>query len=201
MKLYYTKGACSLTVRIILHEIGVKAEFESVDLKTKKTESGADFFTINPKGSVPVLEIKEKEILTENAIILQYLADTNKATNLLPDIGDLNRYRILEWVNYITTELHKGFSPLFNPKISNETKEEVFIPAIKTKFDFINQTFKGPYLTGNEFTLPDAYLFVILRWAKAFNIDIASYNNLTRFFNKMKERPAVHKALSEEGLT
>src|SRR5690349_19217638 len=122
MKLYYSKGACSLAVRIIINEIGLQSEYEAVDLKTKKTATGQDFLKINPKGSVPVIQTDEKQILTENAVIQQYLADTNKATQLLPALGNFERYRVLEWLNFISTELHKGFSPLFNPNVPNELK-------------------------------------------------------------------------------
>lgn len=122
MKLYYTQAACSLAVRITINEIGLKCDYESVDLKAKKTEKGEDFLKINPKGAVPVLKTNDGEILTENAVILQYLADTNSATKLLPGTGDFKRYRILEWLNYITTELHKTIGALFNPELPQKLK-------------------------------------------------------------------------------
>ncbi|KTC66611.1 glutathione S-transferase [Legionella adelaidensis] len=200
MKLYYTPGACSLTVRIIINELDLKTEFESVDLKKKKTDKGEDFLKINPKGSVPVLQLENGEVLTENAVILQYLADSNNATHLLPNIDNFNRYRILEWVNYITTELHKTFANLFNPTIPEHLKNEVFIPLIKTKFDFINKKIRQPYLMGNDFSLPDAYLYVIMRWAKNFNIDLSSFDKLSQFFRQMETREAVKKSLKEEKL-
>jgi len=128
MKLYYSKGACSLAVRIVINEIGMDAVYESVDLKSKKTESGRDFKAINAKGSVPTLELDNGKILTENAVIQQYLADEAKVYELLPEVGDLKRYRVLEWLNYITTELHKGFGALFNPTMSQDLKDELFIP-------------------------------------------------------------------------
>src|SRR3990167_6389729 len=128
MKLYYTKGACSLVVRIIINELNINTEFESVNLSTKKTTTGRNFLEINPKGAVPTLEINPKEILTENAVILQYLADNAKATQLLPAIGDFNRYRVLEWLNYVATDLHKGIGILFNPAVTSELRDQLFMP-------------------------------------------------------------------------
>ena len=125
MKLYYSPGACSLAVRILINEMGLDAEYESVDLKTKKTATGQDFKKINPKSVVPTLELDNKEILTENAVIQQYLADMNHATELLPAVNDFKRHRVLEWQTYVATELHKGMSPLFHAKYPDEIKENV----------------------------------------------------------------------------
>jgi glutathione S-transferase len=202
MKLYYTKGACSLVVRIIMNELELPCEFESVDLKTKKTESGDDFLAINPKGAVPTLKLNNGEILTENAVILQYLADHASATSLLPAVGDLKRYRVLEWLNYITTELHKGFGPLFNGAIPQEVKEQVFIPVIEKKFASINAHLQQhQYLYGNHFTLPDAYLYVMVRWASSFKINLNERTHLTRYFDEISKRKSVEKSLKEEGLS
>ena len=199
MKLYFSKGACSLVVRIIINEMGLPAEFESVNLKTKKTGTGKDFLSINPKGSVPTLEVDNGAILTENAVILQYLGDISKATHLLPPVGDFNRYRVLEWLNYITTELHKSIGVLFNPSITQELKNDLFIPLIKTKFDYVNQHLKDhAYLLGDEFTLPDAYLFVMLRWAAYFHFDLKEWEHLLRFFNALNQRKSVQHSLKEE---
>lgn len=200
MKLYYAPGACSLAVRIIMHEIGIDCEYESVNLRTKVTQSNQDFLTINSKGSVPTIVTDNNEILTENAVILQYLADTHKAYNLLPALGDFNRYRVLEWVNYITTELHKTAGVFFNPTISQEIKNENFKPLLKTKLHYVNQKIKGNTLMGNAFTLPDAYLFVILTWLPGIGIDIAEFNNLNRYFSELKNRPSVQQSLKEENL-
>lgn len=123
MKLYYSAGTCSLAVRIIINEIGLPSTYEAVDLKTKKTASGQDFLQINPKGSVPVIVTDDNEILTENSVIQQYLADKNNASSLLPALGHFKRYRVLEWLNYISTELHKGCGPLFSPSIPVELKK------------------------------------------------------------------------------
>lgn len=201
MKLYYSKGACSLAVRIILNETELDAEFEAVNLKTKVTETNINFLTINPKGSVPVLEIKPNKILTENVVILQYLCDISNATELLPPVGDMKRYRVLEWLNYITSELHKSIGILFNPVISEDLKEQIFIPLVKTKLDYINnQLANSSYLLGEEFTLPDAYLFVVLRWTHTLQIDLKGWAHLTKFFNKAHTRESVQTALKTEGI-
>ena len=200
MKLYFSKGACSLVVRIIMNELGLKAEFESVDLKTKRTEKDDDFMRINPKGAVPVLVLEDGEILTENAVILQYLADTAKAETLLPAVGNFKRYRVLEWVNYTTTELHKGFGPLFNPNVPKEVKDKVFIPALETKFRHVDKKLDGQYVVGGHFTIADAYLYVMLRWASAFFFDLRDCTNLMKFMEDLAKRPSVKKSLDEEGI-
>ncbi len=201
MKLYYSKGACSLVVRIIIHELGLACTFEAVNLKTKETETGADFLQINPKGAVPALMINEKEVLTENTVIQQYLAEKNTAHQLLPAVGDLQRYRVLEWLNFVSTDLHKNCSPLFNPKIPDNFKEDVFKPVVKSKLTYVNQVLQQQhYLAGEHFTLPDAYLFVVLRWLPGLKINLAEFANLQRFFDNLKQRKSVVQALQEEGL-
>jgi glutathione S-transferase len=201
MKLYYSKGACSLSVRIVLQEIGVPYEQESVNLKTKKTESGIDYLTINPKGAVPALELANKEILTENLAIQQYLADEYKATPLLPMIGNFKRYRVLEWLSYVSSDLHKGFGPLFNPTLPQEVKDQIFIPNLQKKYAWVDEHLrKNRFLMGDQYTLPDCYLFVVSRWLKAFNISSNEYPNLLRYMEDIKKRKAVADALAEEGL-
>jgi len=201
MKLYYSKGACSLAVRIVINELGLKCEFESVNLKTKQTESGGDFLSISPKGAVPVLAIDKHEVLTENSIIQQYLADTHKAAHLLPPVGDFKRYRVLEWLNFISTDIHKGFGPLFDPSIPQELKDSIFIPNIKKKLKFIEQHLakNNQFLAGDHFTLPDAYLYVMLVWSRHFKIDIAELPHLTKYFSSLNQRPAIMQSLKEEG--
>ncbi|PJD92405.1 MAG: glutathione transferase GstA [Legionella sp.] len=200
MKLFYSKGACSLAIRILLNEMGIPAEYEAVNLQTKKTEDGSDFLRINPKGAVPTLRLENKDVLTENAVIMQYLADHYQATNLLPPAGDWQRYRVLEWLNFITTELHKGFSPFFNPVIPQEVKEHVFTPAIMRKFQYVEQSLQDKtYLMGKHFTLPDAYLFVILRWARA-KLDMSSFPNLATYHAQLQSRKSITEALKQEGL-
>ncbi len=199
MKLYYTPGACSLVARIIINEIGLKAEFESVNLKTKTTETGADYLAINSKGAVPALQLNNGEVLTENAIILQYLADESKAIQLLPPITDFNRYRVLEWLNYISTELHKGIGILFNPAITDDMKNNIFIPLIKSKLNYVNNHLQHrTYLSGDHFTLPDAYLFVMLRWTAYFKLDLKELSNLSRYFTELSGRPSIKQSLKQE---
>jgi glutathione S-transferase len=201
MKLYYSRGACSFAVRILIHELNLEASFESVNLQTKKTETGENYLTINPKGSVPALLTKDNEILTENAIIHQYLADTYKAYELLPPVGDFKRYRILEWVNFVATELHKGFGPFFNPAVTQEMRDQIFIPIIKKKLDIVNyQLEKNKYLAGDHFTLPDAYMCVISLYVKKFEIEKPEWTHLSRYFAELRKRKSVHQSLEEEHL-
>lgn len=201
MKLYYAKGACSLAVRITVYELNQPCEFEAVNLKTKQTEHNQDFLKINPKGAVPTLELDDGKILTENAVILQYLADTFKGTQLLPTIGNFKRYQVLEWVNFVTTELHKTFAWLFNPNLPQAIKDEYMIPLLKKKFDYVDQQLANKkYLSGDEFCLADGYFFVIYLWSLHFKIDTSKLTNLMRYINQLKTRPSIVKALQEEHL-
>lgn len=201
MKLYYTKGACSLAIRIVINEIGINADYEAVDLKTKKTENGFDFLQINPKGAVPTIITDENETLTENAVIQQYLAERYKADNLLPPLGEFQRYRVLEWLNFVTTELHKSFSLLFNPQLSTEVKDSLIIPLIKKKFFYIEAHLKkNEYLCGEKFTLPDAYLFVMLLWAKNFHIDLSENTAVSRYLVELQKRASIQQSLKQEKL-
>lgn len=201
MKLYYTKSACSLVCRIIINELGLPCEYESVDLSTKKTETGQDFAKINPKGAVPTLQLDNGEVLTENAVILQYLADTAIATQLLPTLGDFKRYRVLEWLNYVATELHKGIGALFNPKITPEIRENIFVPLIKNKLNFLDKHLQNhKYLQGEQFTLPDAYCFVMITWLYYFKFNVSEWSNILRYFNELKKRKSVADSLAQEGL-
>ena len=201
MKLYYAKGACSLAVRIVIHELGLKAEYIAVDLNSKKVEPNIDFFGINAKGSVPVLIIDANQTLTENAVILQYLADTYKGTQLLPPFSDFKRYRVLEMLNFICTDLHKGCGPLFNPKVCEKDKKEIFIPNIKKVLKILDKELaKNTYLTGDELTLPDPYLFVVLSWMPHLAVDLSEFSNIKRFQQEIKNRQSVQQSLKEEGL-
>jgi len=199
MKLYYSKGACSLAVRIVLHELKLTCEYEAVDLKTKKTEHGEDFLKINPKGAVPTLKLDDGKILTENAAIQQYLADLGHGTKLLPAVGHFNRYRVIEWLSYVNSEFHKACGALFNPKIPQSVKDEVFIPIVKAKLDYLDKHLaNSPYLLDHH-TLPDGYLFVILSWLPHFNMDLSHWKHVFKYFNELKKRPAIADALKEEG--
>ncbi len=202
MKLFYAKGACSLASRIILNEIGVAPDFEAVDLQTKQTESGQNFLSVNPKGCVPTLRLENGEILTENCVIMQYLADHYEASNLLPPVGDWQRYRVLEWLNYVSTELHKGFAPIFNRDIAHELKETIFIPKVMEKFQYVDRRLKDrAYLMGKHFTLPDAYLVTVLRWAIGKKLPVQSLQYLMDYEAKLRLRKSVSDALIQEGLT
>ena len=198
MKLYYSPGACSQAPHIILHETGLSHDAVKVDLKEKRTEDGRDYRSINPKGSVPALELDNGEVLTENAVILQYLGDRTNLGEWLPPVGDFRRYRVLEWLNYITTELHKNFAPLFKPDAGDEVKAFAR-KTVGERFDFAEKQFVGPYVLGEEATLPDVYLFVILGWAEKM-IGLDNWPKLAEFRRMFAERPAVRDVLKFEGL-
>jgi len=200
MKLYYAPGACSQAVHIILHEANIEHSSTNVDLRAKRTEHGDDYWAINPKGGVPALDIGEAEVLTENAAILQYLADQAPDAGLLPPVGEIKRYRVLEWLNYIATELHKGFGPLWNPASAEDAKQATR-ELLGTKFDYVQGKLgDGPFLMGERFTLPDAYLFVILNWTGMHGIDLGRWPGLTAFVRRVAARPTVQLVLRAEGL-
>ncbi len=200
MKLYYSPGACSQAPHILLHEIGLDHDAARVDLKAKKLEDGSDYLKINPKGAVPALQLDSGEVLTENAVILQYLGDRANWPEVLPPMGDFRRYRVLETVNFITTELHKRFGMLFNPNAGDDTKRLV-TDELGKKLDYIDQQLgDGPFLFGDDLTLPDAYLFVITGWAEKMLGGLDRWPNLKAFRARMMERPSVRNVLEFEGL-
>ncbi len=200
MKLYFAPGACSQAVHIVLHEADLDHTSELVDLRAKLTETGADYWAINPKGAVPALDLGNGEILTENAAILQYLCDLSGDDRLLPPVGQLRRYRVLEWLNFIATELHKGFGPLWNPAASIESKEAAR-DLLAKKFDYAEQRLgAGPFLLGEQLTIADPYLFVIANWTGMHEIDLGRWPGLVAFVRRMRERPAVQIVLRAEGL-
>ena len=199
MKLYYSPGACSQAPHIILHELGLSHDSERVDLRSRRTEAGRDYLEINPKGAVPALETASGEVLTENAVILQFLGDRSGMAEVLPPIGDFRRYRVLEWVNFIATELHKSFGPLFSPDASDDTKDFAR-KMIAKKLDHVEgELGAGPFLMGETLTLPDAYLFVITGWADKL-IGLDRWPNLEAFRTRMMERDSVRQVLRFEGL-
>lgn len=201
MKLYYSPGACSLAVHIIIQELGLSCELEVVNLKSKETSSGKDFWKINPKGQVPVLVLDNQEVLTENLAILQYLAEKTDAVLLLPPVGEFKRYRVLEWLVFVSTELHKGFGPFFNPRVPHDAREDVFKPLLKKKFQWVEDSLKEKdYLLGEMFTLPDAYLFVMLTWFPAVKISLSDFPRLSAYYARLKQRESIQKALKEEGI-
>jgi glutathione S-transferase len=198
MKLYYSPNACSQAPHILLHEIGLSHDAARVDLKSHTLEDGSSYYQVNPKGSVPALEFDNGEVLTENAIILQYLGD-RAASDVLPPQGDFRRYRVLEMVNFITTELHKRFGFLFSRDATDEMKQLV-IRDLSKKLDYIDERLGGgPFLFGDTLTLPDVYLFVITGWTEKM-IGLAAWRNLTAFRERMLQRPAVRHVLRFEGL-
>ena len=199
MILYYSPGACSQAPHIILHEIGLEHDAKRVDLKAKTLEDGSDYLKVNPKGAVPALQLDSGEVLTENAVILQYLGDRAAWPEVLPPMGDFRRYRVLELVNFITTELHKRFGFLFNQNATDEFKQFV-LSDLRKKLDYIDGRLgAGPFLMGEQLTLPDPYLFVIARWTDKM-IGLDSWANLRAFYERMLQRDSVRNVLRFEGL-
>ncbi|MBU9855477.1 glutathione transferase GstA [Rahnella bonaserana] len=200
MKLYYKSGACSLSPHIVLREAGLDFSIEKVDLATKKTETGDDFLAVNPKGQIPTLLLNDGSILTEGVAIVQYLADQKPDRQLMPEQGTPARYHALEWLNYIATELHKGFSPLFNPKTPDDFKA-VTREALSKKFAYVNESLKdNQFLLGARFSVADAYLFTVMGWAKALKFDLSALTELNAYLDRVAARPAVDAALTAEGL-
>jgi len=198
MKLYYSPGACSQAPHILLHEIGLAHDAARVDLRSKTLEDGRSYLQVNPKGSVPALELDNGEILTENAVVLQYLGD-RAGSDVLPSIGSFSRYRVLEIVNFITTELHKSFAPVFSRDAGDETKR-FFREQIRGKLDYMDgKVGAGPFVMGDTLTIADPYLFVICGWAEKL-LGLANWPNLASFRSRMFERPSVRHVLHFEGL-
>ena len=200
MKLYYSPGACSLSPHIALHEAGLPHELVKVDLKAKKLENGDDYLKVNPKGQVPALGLDNGELVTEGPVIVQMIADKASAKNLAPARDSAERYKLQEWLNFITTELHKNFSPLFQPAIPDEVKN-FFKDRIKGKFKYADSKLAGQdYLMGKQFTVADGYLFVMLKWAERTGMDLSEFKNLMAFKDRVAARPNVQAALKMEGL-
>ena len=200
MKLYYSPAACSLSPHIALRESGVSFELEQVDLKTKKTNSGADFLKVNPKGYVPVLQLDDGQSLTEAAVIVQYIADKKPEAKLLPPAGTSDRYRAQEWLNYVATELHKGIGALFNPNLTDPWKQ-VLRQGLAPKFDFLTKRLEGKsFAFGDGFSVIDGYLFTVLGWPQHVGLDLSKWPVLTSYSEKIAQRPAVQAALKAEGL-
>jgi glutathione S-transferase len=200
MKLYFSPGACSLSPHIVLHESGLAFTPVLASTKTHKLQDGTDYYTINPKGYVPLLELDSGERLSEGPAIVQYVADQVPAKNLVPPAGTMARYRAQEWLNFISTELHKQYSPLFNAAMPEEAKA-LFREKLKGRYGWIDTQLEGrKYLLGETFSVPDAYLFTVTRWAGFVGVDLAPYKHLAAFMARMNERPAVQAALKAEGL-
>jgi glutathione S-transferase len=200
MKLYFAPGACSLAPHISLREAGYQFDLEQVDLATKKTKSGGDYTKVNAKGYVPALQLDNGEVLTEAPVILQYIGDQKPESGLVPKAGTMERYRTQEWLNFITSELHKGFGALFNPK-TPEDYRPVAIERLGLRFDFLAKNLNGnPYLTGDKFTAPDAYLFTVLSWAPYLKVSLDKWPTLGAYLGRVGARPQVQAALKAEGL-
>jgi glutathione S-transferase len=199
-KLYYSPGACSLSPHIALREAGLPFDLVLADLKKHQLTDGSDYYSINAKGSVPVLELNDGQRLTEGPAIVQYIADQAPASKLAPAAGSMERYRLMEWLNFITTELHKGFSPLFNPAMPEEAKA-LSRAKLGERFAWVDQQLVGKsYLMGETFTVADGYLFTVANWGKHVGVDISPQQNLGAFMGRVAARPAVQAALKAEGL-
>ena len=199
MKLYFSPGACSLSPHIAFRETGQSFDLIQVDTKTKKTKAGDDFLAVNPKGMVPVLVLDNGEVLTEGPAIVQYIAD-KKPGSLLPASGSAERYRVLEWLNYITSEIHKAFTPMFKPNTPEDYKT-ISKDNLATRFGYLDGKLAGKqFLTGDNFTVADAYLFTVVNWSKFHNIDVAKWPNLKAFMDRVAARPKVQEAMQAEGL-
>ena len=200
MKLYYLTGACSLASAISLLEAGLKFELVKVDRKTRKAADGLDFNEVNPKGYVPALALDNGEVLTENVAVLQYIADRNPAAKLAPPAGTLERYRLMEWLSFINSEIHKSFSPLFRAE-AHEAVKEYARANLTRRLDFAERALGSkPYLMGEQFTVADAYLFVVLGWGAHVDVDIGRWPQLKRLHDRVGARPRTIEALKSEGL-
>lgn len=200
MKLYYSPGACSLSPHIVLRESGLAFDLVRTSTKTHQLADGTDFYTINPKGSVPVLEIANGERLTEGPAIVQYIADQVPQKQLAPANGTMARYRLQEWLNFITSELHKGFSPLFKPNTVPEAKEQSKA-QLRTRLEWVDSQLAGKtFLLGEHFTVADAYLYTVVNWTKPVGINTDDLPHLLAFVARVGARPAVGEALKAEGL-
>jgi glutathione S-transferase len=200
MQLYYSPGACSLASHIALREAGLKFDTVKVDLRSKKTAAGDDYSAISPKGYVPALRLDDGYLLSEGTAILPYIADLAPAAKLAPPAGSVERYKLHEWLGYINSEVHKNFSPLFSPAMSEETKA-TFRTNLGKRFDFLQKQLEGKeYLLGSQFSVADAYLFTVLRWPKLVGIDMSPWPKLMAWHEKVGQRPGVMAAMQAEGL-
>jgi glutathione S-transferase len=201
MKLYFAPGACSLSPHIVLREAGINADLEQVDLRAKKTKNGGDYSAINPKGQVPTLVLDNGETLTEGPAIVQYLADQKPDSGLAPRNGTFERYQLQEWLNFITSELHKSFGALFQPTVPEDYKP-LAKQNISNRFAFVDRHLNkgGPFLLGAQFSVADAYMFVMTTWAGFLKIELDSWPNLKAYAARIAQRPKVQDVLKEEGL-
>lgn len=200
MKLYYAPGVCSLSPHIVLRETNTPFELVKTDIRAKTVDGGGDFRSINPNGYVPALALDDGTLITEGPAIVQYIADNAGATELAPANGTIERTKMQSWLNFVSSEIHKSFGPLFNAEMPAEAKT-IFQQKLRDRFAFLDKHFAAnDYLMGKSFTLPDAYLFTVLRWGKPMGVDPDSYANLKAYAARVEARPAVQAALKAEGL-
>jgi glutathione S-transferase len=200
MKLYYSPGSCAMSPHIVLSEAGADYELDRVDLSTKTTQTGQPLKDINEQDAVPVLVLDNGETLTEGAAIVQYIADQHPASGLAPAAGTLHRARVQEWLNYIATEMHKAHVPLFKADYPEESKT-IALANVKKAYDFVSKKLGSqPYVTGETFTVADAYLFTIINWHNFINLDLSPWPVLEAYQARIAARPAVQTAMREEGL-
>ena len=197
MKLYYTPGACSMNPHIMLREAGLKFDLVKVDLGSHKTEKGADFYAINPKGYVPALELDNGQALTENPAIVQYIADQAPEKKLAPANGTLERYRLQEWLGFIGTEIHKTFGPLWNPNVAEAEKKATHDKLTK-RFEYVAKNLEGKQYLMGDFSAVDAYLFVMLQWSQHHKVDLSKFPALKAYHERIAARPAVKETLAAE---
>lgn len=197
MKLYYAPGACSFAPHVALVEAGIPAETIKVDLRTHKLADGTDYYTISPKGYVPLLELDDGTRLTEVAVLLQYIADRRPGT-LAPAFGTIERYHLMEWLNFIATEIHKGFGPLWYPDTPQPTKDKA-IATLGKRFEYVNATLaRHPYVTGSAFTIADCYLYTLLTWTKFLKVDLSAWPAIVAYMERVGARPSVQEARRAE---
>ena len=200
MKLYYMPGACSLAAHIVARELGLPVDVEKVDTKAQKTETGTDYRTVNPKGYVPALQLDDGQVLTEVPVVLQYLADRKPEAKLVPAAGTMERYRTMEWLSFVTSELHKSMGAFFDKSMVPETRQKTSA-RLSDRLDFLAKHLASrSYLAGDGFTIPDAYLFVVLSWSRWVDFDLSRWPALQQYVARIAARPAVQTALKEEGL-
>lgn len=200
MKLYYSPGSCGLASQIALREAGQAFQLVKVDFGTKTTAEG-DYFEVTPKGFVPALKLADGDVLTESAVILQWIADSYPARRLLPAYGSRERYRALEWVNYVATDLHRGMALMFSPLIDAVSKVRFAEGSLASKFEYIDaHLLHKEYVLGPDFSVADAYLYNVLCWPPRVNVDISAYASIQRFMARMEQRPSVRASREAEGL-
>lgn len=200
MKLFYSSGACSLSPHIVAHEAGIELRLQKVDLKTKTIATEGDYFSINPKGAVPALQLDDGQVLTEGPVVVQYLADLKPAKGLAPPAGTMARYRLQEWLGYINSELHKTYSPLFRAETPAETRADRLAYLVRRYGIIEKQLAAHPFLMGESFTVADAYLFTVTNWAGKVQFDLSPFPGVRAFQERVAARPAVKAAMQAEGL-